>query len=107
MEKGTLGIMRRGSTYQVHYASNNPYSTDYQPCACPTATHLETLLSQIGADAWSIQQAFAELRKGRFVALSIVASPAHLAACFEHSMTATQPAWRLDRELRVEQAPAA
>ncbi|MBM3225829.1 MAG: hypothetical protein FJZ47_18800 [Candidatus Tectomicrobia bacterium] len=82
-EQGTLGIMRRGDTYQVHYASNNPYEADHQPYACSTETHLEALLHHVGTDAWSIQQTFAELQKGRLVVLPIIHAPARLAAFFQ------------------------
>jgi hypothetical protein len=81
-EDGTLGIVRRGNTYQVQYASNNPYETDHRPYACSTETHLEALFHYVGTDAWSIQQAFTELRKGGFVVLPIVFAPTCLEAFF-------------------------
>ncbi len=46
-EEGTLSIVMLENTYKVRYASNNPHSM------------------------WYIQQAFAELWKGGFVALPI------------------------------------
>src|SRR5262245_18502917 len=34
-EAGTLSIVRRANTYQVRYASNNPYDCDRPPQQCP------------------------------------------------------------------------
>ena len=34
-EEGTLSIVRRGSGYQVRYASNNPYDPERPLHACP------------------------------------------------------------------------
>ena len=63
-EAGILSIMRRGHTYQVRYASSNPYDMDRPPYLCPDEGAMITLLHHYGIDAWSLQQAIAVLRKG-------------------------------------------
>ena len=35
IEAGMLSIVRRGTTYQVRYASANPQGVDRQPYLCP------------------------------------------------------------------------
>jgi len=81
-EEGTLSILRRGTTYQVRYASHNPYGRDRQPYTCANEHTVVILLQQCGMDPWAIMQAVAELRKGRVAVLPIVFSPAHMQACF-------------------------
>ena len=72
-EEGTLSIVMRENAYQVRYASNNPYTMDQrQPYTCTDAEHLSAFLHQCGSDPWSIQQACAELRKGRQGALAVL-----------------------------------
>src|SRR5262250_616118 len=39
-EEGTLSIVRRGTCYQVRYASNNPHDRERYPRACPDEGHL-------------------------------------------------------------------
>jgi hypothetical protein len=63
-ETGILSIMRRGHTYQVRYASSNPYDMDRLPYLCPDEGAMVILLHHYGIDAWSLQQAIAVLRKG-------------------------------------------
>ena len=38
-EDGTLSIVRRGTRYQVRYASNNPDHRDHHPRVCPDEAH--------------------------------------------------------------------
>jgi hypothetical protein len=45
-EEGTLSIVRRGTVYQVRYASNNPYAPDRAPRACHDADTLGAFLHQ-------------------------------------------------------------
>lgn len=45
-EEGMLSIVRRGTTYQVRYASPNPQAMDWQPYQCTDAGTLVALLSQ-------------------------------------------------------------
>ena len=82
MEEGTLSILRRGTTYQVRYASHNPYDSDRQPYTCVNEHTVVTLLQHCGMDPWSITQAVAELRQGRVAILPILCSPAPIPACF-------------------------
>jgi len=56
-EEGTLSILRRGTTYQVRYASNNPYDREPQPSPCSDERTVVTLLQQCGLAPWSITQA--------------------------------------------------
>jgi len=81
-EEGTLSIMRHGGTYQVRYASNNPYGMDCQPYACPDADTLTGLLRQCGAEAGAITHAFAELEQGRMTVLLIALSPVQMQGFF-------------------------
>jgi hypothetical protein len=70
-EEGTLSIVMLENTYKVRYASNNPHSMDRQPYKCTDEAKLGAFLQHLEIDAWYIQQAFAELWKGGFVALPI------------------------------------
>jgi len=45
-EEGTLRIVRRGTSSQVRYASNNPYAQDRPPHACYDVETLRALLDQ-------------------------------------------------------------
>jgi hypothetical protein len=80
--EGMLSILRRGTAYQVRYASSNPYDRDRQPYTCSNEHTVVTLLQHCGLDPWSIRQVVAELRHGRMVGLPVVFSQAHLQACF-------------------------
>ena len=82
VQEGTLSIQRRGTTYQVRYASHDPYGRDRQPYTCTNEHMVVTLLQQCGMDPWSITQAVAELRQGRVAVLPIVCSPAPMPVCF-------------------------
>jgi hypothetical protein len=81
-EEGTLSILRRGTTYQVRYASHNPYGRDRQPYTCANEPAVVTLLQHCGLDPWAITQAVAELRQGRVAVLPIVFALAPMQACF-------------------------
>lgn len=82
IEAGILSIMRRGYTYQVRYASSNPYDMDRLPYLCPDEGAVITLLHHYGIDPWSLQQAIAVLRKGGMVVLPLVLSEAQRQAYF-------------------------
>jgi hypothetical protein len=73
-EEGTLGILMLENAYRVRYASNNPHSMDRQHYKCTDEVALGTFLQHLEIDEWYIEQAFAELWKGRFAALPIVLS---------------------------------
>ena len=81
-EDGILGIVRRGTTYRVRYASYNPHGVDRPPYPCPDEGTLVALLRHCGMEPWYIQQAGAELRKGGFAALPIVLSEAQMQTYF-------------------------
>jgi hypothetical protein len=66
-QEGTLSIVQRGLTYQVRYASDNPYEHDRQPYTCPDEAHLASWLHHLSLEPWTIQQTFAELQRGRGV----------------------------------------
>jgi len=82
VEEGMLSILRHGTTYQVRYASSNPYDRDRQPYTCSNEHTVVTLLQHCGLDPWSITQAVAELRQGRMAVLPFVFAQAHLQAYF-------------------------
>ena len=71
-----LSVVRRGPTYQVRYASSNPYDMDRPPYLCPDEGAMVTLLHHYGIDAWSLQQAIAVLQKGGVAVLPLVLSEA-------------------------------
>jgi hypothetical protein len=81
-EEGTLSIVRRGKSYQVRYASNNPHAQDRPPHACHDEETLRAFLHQLGTDVASIRQACGEVRKTGVAVLPIVLSPAQIQACF-------------------------
>ena len=54
-EEGMLSIVRRGTTYQVRYASSNPYDRDRQLYTCSNEHTVVTLLQHCGLDPWSIR----------------------------------------------------
>jgi hypothetical protein len=77
-----LSIVRRGNTYQVRYASFNPYDMDRLPYQCSEEGTLVTLLHHYGIDTWSLQQAVAVLRKGEVAVLPVALSEALLQTYF-------------------------
>src|SRR5204863_674595 len=81
-EEGMLSIVPRGATYQVRYASSNPHGMDHRPYPCPDERTLFTLLHACGLDAWGIQQASTELRKGRVAVLPRVGASDPIQAYF-------------------------
>jgi hypothetical protein len=90
-ETGMLSIVRRGNTYQVRYASFNPYDMDRLPYQCSAEAILVALLHHYGIDAWSCQQAVAALRKGEVAVLPVVLSEALLQAYFPLQRKQTLP----------------
>ena len=100
MEEGTLSILRRGTTYQVRYASNDPYAPDRQPQTCPDAATLDTLLQHLGAEATTITQACTTVQHGGLAVFCMRLSPAQIQAYFplittpETSREAAAPWWR-------------
>ena len=81
-EEGLLSIVRRGHTYQVRYASDNPYEQDRQSYTCPDEVHLETWLRHYGLEPWAIQQAFADLQRGGVTVLRMVCAARDVARLF-------------------------
>ena len=81
-EDGMLSIVPRGTTYQVRYASSNPYDMDRPPYPCPDEGTLVALLHHCGLDTWSIYQAGTELQKGRVAVLPIDCSQEQMQAYF-------------------------
>jgi hypothetical protein len=81
-EEGILSIVRRGHTYQVRYATDNPHEQDRQPYTCPTEAHLATWLHHYGLEPWAIQQAFADLRRGGVTVLRLLCSARDVARLF-------------------------
>jgi hypothetical protein len=81
-EEGTLGIVRRGTRYQVRYASNNPYAQERPPHACHDEETLRTFLHHLGADGASIRQACVDVRKAGLAVLPIVLSLGQIQAYF-------------------------
>src|SRR5262249_62372453 len=71
-EDGTLSIVRRGHTYQVRYASNNPHGIDQQLYTDLSQETLQEVLQQCGIEPWYITQAMVELRKGRWAVLPMI-----------------------------------
>ena len=89
-EDGILGIVRRGTTYQVRYASSSPHGLERSPYPCPDEGTLVALLHQCGMDPWSIQQAGTELRKGRMAVLPLSCTQAQLQAYFPSNRSGSQ-----------------
>jgi hypothetical protein len=82
MEEGMLSIVRRGDTYQVRYASANPYGMDHPPSQYPDEGTLVAVLHYWGIDAWWIQQVIATVRGGGMAVLPIRFTAAQLQAAF-------------------------
>ena len=81
-ETGILSIVKRGPTYQVRYASFNPYDKDRRPYPRSDEDALITLLHRFGINGWSLKQAVAALRKGEVAVLPVALSEAQLQAYF-------------------------
>ena len=73
-EEGTLSITRRGTCYQVRYASNNPYDRERLPRACPDEAHLAALLHHVGTESTMMTQVCADVRQGKMAVLLVVLS---------------------------------
>jgi hypothetical protein len=82
LEEGMLSIVRRGDTYQVRYASTNPYGMDRPPSQYPDEGAPVALLHHWWIDAWSIQQGIATVRGGGMAVLPIRFTAAQLQAAF-------------------------
>jgi hypothetical protein len=81
-EDGILGIIKRGDSYQVRYASYNPHGIDRPSYQCHDEGTLVALLRHCGMDPWYIHQAGAELQKGGFAALPIALADAQIQTYF-------------------------
>jgi len=81
-ETGILSIVRRGPTYQVRYASFNPYDIDRLSYPCSDEDALVTLLHHWWLNDWSLNQAITALRKGEVAVLPVVLSETQLQAYF-------------------------
>jgi hypothetical protein len=81
-ETGILSIVKREPTYQVRYASFNPYDTDRLPYPRPDEGALVTLLHDFRINGWSLQQALAALQRGEVAVLPVTLSEAQLQAYF-------------------------
>jgi hypothetical protein len=81
-EEGTLSIVRRGPSYQVRYASNNPHDEERHPRACPDETHLVALLHHLGTESAVLTQACAAVRHGKMAVLLVALSAEQLQTCF-------------------------
>ena len=84
-EEGTLSIVRRGTGYQIRYASNNPYAPDRAPRACYDADTLEAFLHQLGTESETIEQAYAAVQRGGVAVLRILLSSGQIQAFFHPS----------------------
>src|SRR2546425_11857832 len=81
-EDSILGIIKYGNIYQVRYASYNPHSMDRPSYQCPDEGTLVAMLRHCGMDSWYMQQAGAELQKGRLAALLIALAEAQIQTYF-------------------------
>jgi hypothetical protein len=70
-EEGTLSIVRRGTCYQVRYASNNPHGQERLPWACPHETHLAAFLHYVGMKLGVIAQVCGDVRQGKMAVLLV------------------------------------
>jgi hypothetical protein len=81
-EEGTLSIVRRGTGYQVRYASNRPHDPERRPHACPDEAHLAALLHHCGTEGAVITQVCAAVRQGKMAVLLVVVAAEPLQAFF-------------------------
>ena len=86
-EEGTLSIVRRGSVYQIRYASNNPYDPDRQPHACHDEDALAAFLHHLGTEEATIRQACAAVQTSGVAVLRILLSPGHIQAFFRPAIS--------------------
>jgi hypothetical protein len=92
-EEGTLSIVRRGTCYQVRYASNSPHDEERCPRVCPDEAHLAALLHHIGTELTVLPQVSTDVQQGKMVVLLVVVSAEQLQVFFppihvqsEHAM---------------------
>ena len=81
-EEGTLSIVRRGTAYQIRYASNNPYDPDRQPHACQDEDALAAFLHHLGTEEAAIRQACAAVQTSGVAVLRILLSPRQMQTFF-------------------------
>ena len=81
-ETGMLSIVKQRYTFQVRYASFNPFDMDRAPYPCADEDALITVLGHWGIDTCSLQQTVAALRKGSVAVLRVVLSEAQLQSYF-------------------------
>jgi hypothetical protein len=81
-EEGTLSIVRRGTVYQIRYASTNPYDPERPPYVCPDEETLTTVLHHFGLEAAAIHQACMAVQTGRVAVVRILVSPEQIQAFF-------------------------
>src|SRR5262245_15143205 len=81
-EEGTLSLVRRGTGYQVHYASNNPHDQERRPRACPNEVHLAALLHHFGTELEVITQVCTDVRQGKMAVLLVGLSAEQLQTLF-------------------------
>ena len=81
-EEGTLSIVRRGTGYQIRYASNNPHDQERLPWACPNETHLAAFLHYVGMKLGVIAQVCGDVRQGKMAVLLVSLSAEQLQAYF-------------------------
>ena len=95
-EEGTLSIVRRGTRYQVRYASNNRHARERLPCTCPDEAHLTALLHHCGTAVAVMAQVCADVRQGKMAVLLVVVSAEQLQTFFPPTPQAhlwTRSAW--------------
>jgi hypothetical protein len=80
-EEGTLSIVRRGTGYQVRYASNTLHDRERRPRAYPDEAHLAAL-HHFGTEVAVISQVCADVRQGKMAVLLVVISAEQLQAFF-------------------------
>src|SRR5262245_11647561 len=71
-------IVRRGSCYQVYYASNNPSDRERRPRACLDEAHLATLLHHCGTESAVMTQVCADVRHGKRAVVLVALSAEQL-----------------------------
>jgi hypothetical protein len=81
-EEGTLSIVRRGSGYQIRYASNNPYDPDRHPHACHDEDTLAAFLHHVGTEEEAIRQVCAAVQTRGVVVLRMLLSAGQMQAFF-------------------------
>ena len=81
-EEGTLSIVRRGTGYQIRYASNNPHDQERLPHTCSNEVHLAAFLHHVGTEVTVMAQVCAEVRQGKMAVLLVSLSAEQLQAYF-------------------------